>query len=434
MITCICGRQFSGEYVNSRHKNICQTWQEQVGSEEIRPCLCGHKSTSSTQMKRHLAGCTVWKKRDRKKVRIDRLMNTYEKNWGIAKVISPFSIPKIKERIARTNLEKYGAENPFSKESSVFEKVQKSLEGKRPIFNGGENPFFGEDGKELARKGMLRKYGKTSPQQVKEIREKTLATNLERYGAKQLLSIAEIREKIKETCEEKYGGPAPSCSPEILEKQRQTNLDKYGVEWTNQDDHIRAKQINTQYDRYGGYFFASEDGKAKIKHVLVKRYGGSSPLQNPVVFAKFMKTCAERYGYPFYMQNPKLCSKVLNNIQLPGPNKLEQNFNHMFPQLLYTGNGSYWKYFKELKRFKNPDFIVPGPVAHHPRKTVTKVVELFGTYWHSEKFTGKANEEHAKEIVSGASCGVNCLVIWEYELEELATEEIMKLVETFLKK
>lgn len=48
-----------------------------------------------------------------------------------------------------------------------------------------------------------------------------------------------------------------------------------------------------------------------------------------------------------------------------------------------------------------------------------KVIEMFGTYWHSERVTGKSEEqeEHDKrEKYSGF--GYKCLIVWEHELHD----------------
>ncbi len=108
---------------------------------------------------------------------------------------------------------------------------------------------------------------------------------------------------------------------------------------------------------------------------------------------------------------------------MPGPNLLDQAFNREFPQLFYTGNGIYWRRLDRLEKFKNPDFIVPGLVPEHPKREVKKAVEIFGDYWHSEKFTELLPKEHEKEIVEAyAEIGIECLIIWEHEFHENLNE------------
>ena len=71
-----------------------------------------------------------------------------------------------------------------------------------------------------------------------------------------------------------------------------------------------------------------------------------------------------------------------------------------------------------LNKFKNPDFIIPGPDVLHPFRGVTKVIEVFGDYWHSSKFTGLSNIEHENQIIQAYKVvNIDCLIIWEHEIK-----------------
>jgi hypothetical protein len=60
---------------------------------------------------------------------------------------------------------------------------------------------------------------------------------------------------------------------------------------------------------------------------------------------------------------------------------------------------------------KNPDFI------DHKNK---QIIELFGSYWHSKKFTGIAENIHEQERINHfKNNGYNCLVIWDLELKNI---------------
>ena len=50
---------------------------------------------------------------------------------------------------------------------------------------------------------------------------------------------------------------------------------------------------------------------------------------------------------------------------------------------------------------------------------MAKVVEVFGNYWHSRMFTGKAPFEHEQQLIEAyAQAGLACLVVWEQEFNE----------------
>jgi len=46
-----------------------------------------------------------------------------------------------------------------------------------------------------------------------------------------------------------------------------------------------------------------------------------------------------------------------------------------------------------------------------------KVIEVFGTYWHSERVTGVPEQQHERERRERfAKFGYGCLIVWEHEL------------------
>jgi len=338
--------------------------------------------------------------------------------------------PEVVARREATNLERYGAVNPFARESTVFEKVQASVDGKRPILRGEDNPFAKPEVQEKIRATMIDRYGAENPQQVPEIRAVTRATNVERYGG-ELLGSPELAAKARATNEARYGDAFPQRTDEVKARQQATNLERFGVPWTAMYPEVRRKQLETMEANWGAHFFASEEGKAEIKRVMLERYGVefsgqiegrwektvetwrvtlgvSHPLQLEEYRKKQRETNIRKYGNPF----PGLWSR--------GPNLFEQRVASLAPKqtLLYTGNGGWWRYLPKLGRHKNPDFILPGPDPKHPKGGVTKVVEAFGDFWHSRIFTGKAPFDHEQELVEAfADLGIACLILWESEVK-----------------
>lgn len=491
-VTCPhCGTHFpKSDSINSRHKTICAGWVAEGATSKPLPCLCGHESTSLTQMKRHRSQCPTWKNRDRGVVQMARLADTLQQNHGLG-ATHPRKIQEAEEKRKTTLLARYGAENVFCRESSVFDKVQASMDGKRPILKGADNPFAWTDVQEKIRSFYLERYGVENPQQVPEIRRKVQLTNLERYGG-ELLASPILREKSERTSLERYGFKIPACSPEVTERARQTNLTRWGVEWTSQHPDVQARQAKTQLEKYGNYYVASDEGRAVIKEILQQRYGVDhpakiegfwakvvetfyrrygvshpflleeflekrrvtcqarygvdSPLQSPDLYAKLVATVQSqygvecvfqaeevkekvrqiniaRYGFPHPMMNQEYALARLEKMRRPGPNFPERLLQAMLPELLYTGAGDFWRWLPLLGHHKNPDFILPGPDPEKPKKGVTKVVELFGDFWHSRMFTGKANFEHESELVRAfEEVGIKCLVVWESELKNQPAE------------
>lgn len=83
--------------------------------------------------------------------------------------------------------------------------------------------------KQRVRKTNLEKYGCEVPFQNEEVIEKIKATHQEKYGGLGMASPI-VREKIEKTNIERYGVKRPCQNPEIIEKQKATCLQHYGVE------------------------------------------------------------------------------------------------------------------------------------------------------------------------------------------------------------
>jgi hypothetical protein len=391
-------------------------------------------------MKRHRKTCLDWQSRDSTQVARERLKQTNLERYGVEDVSQT---PEVRARRTQTNLERYGAGNPFCRESSIFEQVQERSKESHVSLCGQDNPFAWPEVKEKVRAYWQREHGVDNPQQVPEIRGRVQATNLERYGVEEILSLPDVRERIRDTCEALYGGPAPSCDPEVVEKARKTNQERYGVDWTCQDPDVRRRQLEAMEAHYGSHYFASEEGKAdilaaiqgkygvdhwmktegawdKLVTVFQEKFGVDHPLQLEEFREKQQNTNIQKYGTPF----PGLCTR--------GPNLLERRVHRMCPELLFTGDGAFWKRLPKLERFKNPDFIVPGPNPANPKKGVTKVVEVFGDFWHSRLFTGKAPFVHEQELIEAfLGIGIQCLVIWESEVKK-HPDEVVERIKAFL--
>ena len=218
--------------LNARHLAKCNP----SSSPKVPPCLCGHVSTSLTQMKRHRRTCEVWQNRDKDAVAKARRKQT---NIDLYGVVHSAQTPEVQARRKKTNTERFGAENPFCKDSTIFDKVQESLEGKRPILKGADNPFAWESTKEKIKATMLEKHGVENPQQVPSIKARTMETFMDLYGGV-FMDSEVLQEKAKETWQEKYGVDNPSKADEVKARIKEVWMENYGVPfppnslWTNQ--------------------------------------------------------------------------------------------------------------------------------------------------------------------------------------------------------
>src|SRR5574343_237238 len=76
----------------------------------------------------------------------------------------------------------------------------------------------------------LKRYGVSNPSMLSEIQEKTKQTNIIRYGGVAPIASNIVKQKIKNTLLNNYGITHPMHSIEIKDKLKQSNIDKYGVD------------------------------------------------------------------------------------------------------------------------------------------------------------------------------------------------------------
>ena len=150
----------------------------------------------------------------------------------------------------------------------------------------------------------------------KEVKQKTINTNLERYGTENPLGNKDIQEKKEKTNIERYGFKTPLQNKEIRNKSIQTMLDKYEVEFPIQNKTIKEKTKNTNLERYG-YVVPFSQGiiKEKIKKDWLIKYGTEYPIQNKDIQEKRDKTNLERYGYENPLKNDMVKQKSRKTFQ-----------------------------------------------------------------------------------------------------------------------
>ena len=395
----------------NRHFRQCPAYRVARPDEFPPDCLCGHESTSLTQMKRHRQSCDTWAARDAIAVTNERIEKTFTKKYGEG-VTNAVHVPGAAERKAATMKERYGAENPFSRESSLFEEVQSHWVRKDRTAHLPKDNFARPEIKEKIRQYWQTNHGFDNVTQVPEIRTRQLTTTLERYGDEHSLRVPEIRAKGIKTWIERYGVSDPAQSPDVLERIRQTNLDRYGVEWTTQHPETRNAMNSALRS------FMKTDAAKQLYSVTHNE-------------DLYQQTCLTRFGATHPMKNREYARNHLEHSRRAGPNSIERKFQEVFPQFMFTGNGSYWRFLPLLDQNKNPDFMLPGPDPENPFHESSTVVEVFGTYWHSELKTGKTIADHELEVIMAwQEVGMKCIVIWEAEFSDI--QKMSERVKLFL--
>jgi very-short-patch-repair endonuclease len=143
----------------------------------------------------------------------------------------------IKERRKKTNLEKYGVDNPLKNEKI----------------------------KEKVRNTMKKKYNEEYPILVKEFKDKMKKTIMEKYGVNHPLKSDEIKLKVKNKWKNKtknekiilknkkiksWSNLSDKKKKEIDDKRKKTNLEKYGNEYVIQNKEIKNKIKNILKNKY----------------------------------------------------------------------------------------------------------------------------------------------------------------------------------------
>ena len=192
-----------------------------------------------------------------------------------------------KKDLSRTScLERYGVDN-FSKTkefNNIFKEKYYTIRSKTKKTNleryGTENPMQNETVRSKTKKTNLERYGTENPMQNETVRQNFKESLLDTYGVDHYSKTKSFKEKIRSTSIEHYGVSHPFASSEIKSKIRQTNLERYGTENPMQNETVQSKAKKTNLERYGAENpFASSEIKSKIRQTNLERYGAESYSQ-----------------------------------------------------------------------------------------------------------------------------------------------------------
>lgn len=162
---------------------------------------------------------------------------------------------------------------------------------------GCSTPGESEIIKEKVRQTNRKRYGTDYAIQNEDKMRKRDETNIRKYGSRSCLSNERIREKCANTLYEHYGVLNPGQSDIIRQRVIDTNNEKYGVDNPMQNEEIRNRAYATNVERYGVEHPAqSADVKETFRWTCQKRYGSDSPFESEGVQKKIHKVNQQRYG------------------------------------------------------------------------------------------------------------------------------------------
>lgn len=207
-------------------------------------------------------------------------MNTFKENHN--GYTSSFAMPKTRETIKKTNLERYGVEHNFQIESCKAKIRETNM--KR---YGAPSPLGSKILKEKSKKTWMEKYGTDNPMGSDEVKAKVAKTCLERYGDTCVFgsNSSILESKVKASMIEKYGTPIPLKNQEIKEKQFATNIERYGARCSLSNKEVREKGIKTLLEKYNvTNAYQIPEVRAKVDYEKVsetKRRNGTFNASEP---------------------------------------------------------------------------------------------------------------------------------------------------------
>lgn len=188
-------------------------------------------------------------------------------NYGVE---STTNLPKIKEKIAKSAMDKYGVDHVM-KNKDIHDKLVKgyflkSDEEKEAIVN-------------KRKKTILDTYGVEKAMDIEGVKEKIINTNLERYGVKYTMQSEEVKSKVRKTM---YKNGTTSCSrqQEYLWKLLGGELN-YPVSRLSLDIAFPNDKIYLEYNGNGhelkvrmGNISKEEFNKKEIRRYQYLKYNG----------------------------------------------------------------------------------------------------------------------------------------------------------------
>lgn len=294
--------------------------------------------------------------------------------------------------MANTNYERYGCEYA-TQDPEIRVKMAASRDA--------------EQFKESYKETMLERYGVDNGFRDPGIKNRAKQTMMDKYGTQHALQADECREKFQATIRKNYGDESllwcGNNVKEIREKSIATNLERYGVEFPFQSELIQEQITRTVIEKYGVDRIAkSPEIQDKIRKSILARYGVHH-LSLPEMREIIKQTSLERYGHPCSLQNPEVAQKSYetrlknDSFNSSAPEKeIRCYVQSLIPEIRHNVRNIIAPY--EL------DIVIPSKLM---------AIEYNGLYHHSEACVD--NNYHAKKLSLCNEVGYRLISIFEHE-------------------
>ena len=267
-----------------------------------------------------------------------------------------------KSRI-RTNIEKFGVENPFQNKE-VQEKYKDTYFKKHGIYNPSENP------------DVVRK------------RKKTLK---EHFEVESPFQSAKILEKSKNTCLKKYGVTSYTKTDEYKQRTQETNIRKYGVPFSSQNLEVRKKSEETCQRKYGykNYLESTQKMKDQRERCLnnLIQYFKENNLNYKDLTKEIVEGFLENHNDETFFNAEKCCDYFQISPYIS--NRVKRCFNLKYPNYFEHGKSvaenNLFQWIPTKDKLMSDRTIINPLELDIVLPKIKLAIEYDGSYWHSFK-------------------------------------------------
>ena len=218
----VCGKPVKWYNANNYHKTCSNKCANILGQQTIRKnCIENYGVDNHAKRDDIKEKLRESYKQNSEKIKESRIKTNLEK-FGYE---NPFSSPKIKEKIKQHNSLNYGVLYA-SQRNEVKEKIKQTCKERYGVIAGWNTINH--------TKSIIEKYGVDNVAKSNIIKEKTKQTCINRYGNTTPLKNKYVKDKIRETCHKKYGVNWTSQAAITKKHAKENNIKKYGVEYPQQ--------------------------------------------------------------------------------------------------------------------------------------------------------------------------------------------------------
>lgn len=247
----------------------------------------------------------------------------------------------VKDKIARTNIARYG----------------------------GVSPMSSREVKERIKRTNLDRYGVENASSSPEIKERRRRTVRDRYGVDYTLSDPGIRERRQQTIRAVYGVDNISQSEVIKDRKREASMRRYGVPCTALDPDVRRRQLETlrrnhpdlPADAQGPFEAPSVQATARASHLA--RYGVENPFAREDVKERLRQTLIQRYGVDNPIKSAEIRARVNRTKRKNGTFNTSSPEDQLYELLCEYANQhdmTVVRQYRDKKRYPFPaDFYIP---------------------------------------------------------------------------